>query len=352
MTFKNKRRLRIIGTYCIGWTLAFIFLTIIRGVGATEDGAIDFDVAISLVYAITIGPLFGAISGYVQILVDERFYKRTSVRKLLMIRLAISIFFLILLIVVSYLIVPPLLNIDITLLTFISDEGSSAIYFYILTVDIFMAALWQVNLMLGENNLWKILMGKFYNPHEENRIFMFLDLKDSTVLAERLGHIKYSRLIQDCFNDLGVVIENEAEIYQYVGDEAVLTWHLKDGLRNLNCINTFYNFKSQLLKRKEYYLKMYGSIPFFKAGLNEGVVTATEVGRYKKDIAYHGDAINTAARIQGKCNELNKELLISKNLLDKFENNSFVFEQLNNIPLKGKTKEVSVFAVSLQTDEA
>ena len=313
MTFKNRRRLKIIGTYSIGWTLAFMFLTIIRGVGATEDGAIDFELSTSFLYSLTIGPLFGAISGCSQILTDERFYKRTSVTTLLLIRLFLSIFFLIILILISYLIVPPLLEVKISLTDFIFDKGSSAIYFYILMVDIFMAVLWQVNQMLGSNNLWKVIRGKFYEPREEYRIFMFLDLKDSTRHAEQLGHVKYSRLIQDCFNDLGVVIENEAEIYQYVGDEAVLTWPLRSGLRNDNCINAFYRFKNQLLKRQDYYKKQYHCIPHFKAGLNEGIVTVTEVGRYKKEIAYHGDTINTAARIQKKCNELGYELLISEN---------------------------------------
>ncbi|MEX0289377.1 MAG: hypothetical protein AB3N14_09730, partial [Flavobacteriaceae bacterium] len=248
MTFKNKRRLKIIGTYSVGWTIAFMFLTIIRGVGATEDGAIDFDLPTSFLYSLTIGPVFGAISGCAQILTDERFYRRTSVRALLFIRLIFSVFFLFILILISYLVVPPLLDVEISLRDFILDEGSSAIYFYIFIVDVFMAVLWQVNQMLGSNNLWKVIRGKFYEPHEEARVFMFLDLKDSTLHAERLGHVQYSRLIQDCFNDLGVAFENEAQVYQYVGDEAVLTWPLKAGLRNQNCINAFYRFKSKLHK--------------------------------------------------------------------------------------------------------
>ncbi len=347
MNFRNKRRWRIIGTYSVGWTLALIFLTIVRGVGATEDGAIDIELSTSLLYAFVIGPFFGGISGYAQIVTVERFYKRTSARKLLFIRLSISFFFLIALVIVSYLVVPPILGIDISLSDFVFDKGSFPIYFYILTIDIFMAALWQVNQMLGGNNLWKILQGKFYEPREENRIFMFLDLKDSTEHAENLGHIKYSRLIQDCFNDLGVVIENEAEIYQYVGDEAVLTWESPRGIRNQNCIHAFYSFKNQLQKKQKYYHENYNCMPFFKAGLNEGIVTVTEVGKYKKEIAYHGDTINTAARIQGKCNEFGHELLISENLKRKVENSPIEFKLLGNIPLKGKEKEMGIFAVRL-----
>ncbi|MEX0290973.1 MAG: adenylate/guanylate cyclase domain-containing protein, partial [Flavobacteriaceae bacterium] len=65
-----------------------------------------------------------------------------------------------------------------------------------------------------------------------------------------------------------------------------------------------------------------------------------------KEIAYHGDTVNTAARIQKKCNELGHELLISENLMRKLENTSLSFERLGIVPLKGKQREVEIFAVN------
>jgi adenylate cyclase len=141
------------------------------------------------------------------------------------------------------------------------------------------------------------------------------------------------------------VVENEADIYQYVGDEVILTWPLKIGLRNQNCINAYFNFKEQLGKRKDYYLSTYDILPQFKAGVNAGIVTVTEVGKYKKEIAYHGDTINTAARIQGKCSEFNKELLISGSLKEKLNNANITFENLDKIQLRGKKGLVPIFAV-------
>ena len=83
--------------------------------------------------------------------------------------------------------------------------------------------------MLGKGNLLKIVTGQFYVPKEDRRIFMFLDLRSSTAVAERLGHVQYSLLIQDCFRDLAVVEDFMAEVYQYVGDEAVLVWKIEEG---------------------------------------------------------------------------------------------------------------------------
>ncbi|MGB0524757.1 MAG: hypothetical protein ACPGJS_17420 [Flammeovirgaceae bacterium] len=243
MKFKNKQRWQIIKDYCIGWTLSFLFLLIVRGVGTEEKGLLKFDMPSSLLLALTIGPIVGIISGYTQIWMEERVYKHISLKKFLTLRLIYAFLFISLLVLISYGVYQAYFGTTIDVFTFAFDTGSFANYFYVLVVDFFMAILRQVNLLLGNGKLIKLLQGKFYTPHEEERIFMFLDLQSSTQMAEQLGHIKYSMLIQDCFDDLDIVMENEAEIYQYVGDEVVLTWELADGLRNQNCLNAYFNFK-------------------------------------------------------------------------------------------------------------
>jgi len=345
MKFTNNQRWRVIRDYWVGWTISFLILSIVRGVGTIEKGSVQFEFETTLIIAFIFGAFFGSLSGFAQILTEERAYKRMSIQKLVGLRFIYALLFLSFLIVVSYFMCVILFDIKIGLIEFAFEPGSFAIYFHILVTDISMVVFRQISLMLGPGNLWKLLRGRFYTPHEENRIFMFLDLQSSTQLAEKLGHIKYSTLIQDCFNDLGVVTENEAEIYQYVGDEVILTWKLEDGLRNQNCLNAYFNFRKQLDKRKSYYMQQYGCEPFFKAGMNEGVVTVTEVGKYKKEIAYHGDTINTAARIQGKCNEFNQPLLISGNLRQKLNGGSVFFEKIGSIPLRGKEQAVDIYGV-------
>ncbi|PCJ94810.1 MAG: hypothetical protein COA50_10495 [Flavobacteriaceae bacterium] len=345
MKFKSIRRWKIVRDYIVGWTLAFLFLSIIRGVGTIEMSSISFEFWDSIMVSSIFGFFFGSISGYAQILTEERIYGRISFRNLIAFRIIFAILFLFLLIVVSYFMAITFFGETKGLIDFIIEPGSPAIYLYILSIDFFFLILRQMQLLIGESNLGKLLHGRFYTPREEHRIFMFLDLQSSTQHAERLGHIKYSKMIQDCFNDLGVVIENEAEVYQYVGDEVILTWELKKGLRNQNCINAFFNFKERLKKKQKRYQKRYNCLPFFKAGLNSGVVIVTEVGKYKKEIAYHGDTINTAARIQGKCNEFKQELLISRNLKEQLGSSKFVFNELGIIALKGKEEDVAILSV-------
>ena len=213
-----------------------------------------------------------------------------------------------------------------------------------------MSGLFVINISekLGQGVLVNYLLGRYHNPKEENRLFMFLDLISSTAYAERLGHKKYSRLIQDCYYDLtDVVLKYDAQIYQYVGDEVVLTWEKERGITNNNCIKAFFEFEHIIKAKDNYYKEKYGFVPEFKAGLNYGLVTVTEVGEMKKELAYHGDAINIAARIRSSCCNFNKNLLVSADLLSLLEeiDNEFIIEFMGVCQLKGKKNAVGVLSI-------
>ncbi len=206
----------------------------------------------------------------------------------------------------------------------------------------------QINEKFGQGILIDFLLGKYHRPKEDKRIFMFLDLKSSTTYAEKLGHIRYSQLLQDCFFDLtDIVLKYEAKIYQYVGDEVVLSWDVTEGINQGNCLNTFFAYESLLDERSDYYLSKYGIVPEFKAGVNIGKVTVAEVGEIKKELAFHGDALNTAARIQGKCNDYKKKLLVSEEIKTKLTDQiTYSFEFLETVILKGKKESVNIYTVN------
>jgi adenylate cyclase len=212
-----------------------------------------------------------------------------------------------------------------------------------------MSALFilQVSDKFGQGVLISFLLGKYHRPKEDDRIFMFMDLKSSTTYAEKLGHIKYSQFIQDCFFDItDVITKYDAKIYQYVGDEVVLSWSIKEGIEHGHCINTFFAYDTLIKSKKNYYQNKYGIIPEFKAGLHLGKVTVAEVGEIKKELAYHGDVLNTAARIQGKCNDFQKRLLISESMKTKLENQHlFDFSGIGDVRLKGKAKSLNLYVV-------
>lgn len=219
---------------------------------------------------------------------------------------------------------------------------------YFVIAIIFMNFILQVSRKFGPGNLLKLITGKYSKPKIEKRIFMFMDLKGSTAIAERLGHQKYSALMQNCFHDLTEIILNyKASVYQYVGDEVVLTWDMKTGLQNLNCIKAYFAFEKKLKTKEIYYLAKFDTTPFFKCGIDCGEVTVAEIGEIKREIAYHGDVLNTAARIEKKCTPLNKKMIISEYLEHELpENlNGFRKESIEDIELKGKSEKVALFSI-------
>lgn len=229
----------------------------------------------------------------------------------------------------------------------LTSEISLVLVVYLSVVSLLFSLIKEMNNKFGPGVLYKMLMGKYYHPQEEERIFMFLDLKSSTTYAEQLGHVKYSQLIQDCFSDLSdSVPQYKVEIYQYVGDEAVLTWLVDDGLEKNNCLEAYFDFMKTLSDRADHYNQDYGFVPEFKAGVNIGSVMVAEVGIIKREIAYHSDVLNTAARIQGQCNEYGKHLLISEFLANRLEPNpGFEIEPVGKVLLRGKAQEVQIFSV-------
>ncbi|MBL4561475.1 MAG: adenylate/guanylate cyclase domain-containing protein [Labilibaculum sp.] len=221
-----------------------------------------------------------------------------------------------------------------------------AIYFF--SVGTLIQIFYDLNRKIGQGNFIRHLLGKYKKPEEEERIFLFMDLKSSTYYAEKLGHFKYSRLIQDCFNDISAAVKrNNVKIYQFVGDEVVLTWKINDGLKHHQCIKVFFDFINTINSRKEYYLDNYDLIPVFKAGAHLGKVMTAKVGNIRSEIAYHGDAINTASRIQSMCNEHNSRLLISGSLLDQLVNEKkleYSYTYLGDFKLKGKNNSTKLYS--------
>jgi adenylate cyclase len=226
--------------------------------------------------------------------------------------------------------------------------ASLAIYM-VLTI-VLMNFLLQINKKFGHGNLLKMMAGRYHKPRDEQRIFMFLDMKSSTTIAEKVGHFKYSQLLQNCFHDLtDIVIKYRADIYQFVGDEVVLSWTLKKGIKTLNCIKTFFAFEKKLNSEKEDYLKKFQFFPEFRAGMDMGTVTVTEIGDIKRELAFHGDVLNTASRIQGQCKVQKRKLLISQNLMEVLPDlNEFASEFIGEVKLRGKNNSTNIYSINFR----
>jgi len=340
------------------WVLCAIFITIydasVIGFKSEIEGE-HYSFLRNLVVVTMVCAIGATLLGSLEILFLSRLLRRKPFGLTLVIKTIIYLMFMLFFISMAVLylysseINKPLLNADVLKLYF--DYLFSArimmtiLYWGIACVSALF--ILQVSDKFGQGVLLSFLLGKYHRPKEEDRIFMFLDLKSSTTYAEKLGHIKYSQFIQDCFFEITDVITTyNAKIYQYVGDEVVLSWSTKEGLEHGHCINIFFAYDNLIRSKKNYYKKKYGIIPEFKAGLHLGKIIVAEVGEIKKELAYHGDVLNTTARIQGKCNDLQKRLLVSESMKTELESQHlFDFLSIGEVSLKGKAKSLNLYEV-------
>ena len=201
---------------------------------------------------------------------------------------------------------------------------------------------------IGKRKLFRLISGYYHKPRKEERVFMFLDIKSSTTLAESMGEIEYSRMLTDFFHDISMPIKKfGGSIYQYVGDEAVITWLKNDGISNSACVECFFAIEDVIIERSDIYLEKFGVVPEFRAGMHAGPVVTTEVGTLKKDIVHHGDTVNTASRIQEECSARGLELLISSNLFELLNlPYYFSLKMLGEISLKGREEPIELLSIT------
>jgi adenylate cyclase len=197
------------------------------------------------------------------------------------------------------------------------------------------------------------LTGRYHKPRQEMRIFMFLDMRSSTTIAEQLGHKKYFKLLNEIFTEItDPIVYSRGEIYQYVGDEISVSWPLRRGVGRQRCIRCFLDIRQRLKDRSAHYQQRYGLVPTFKAGFHYGRVTTGEVGLVKKERIYSGDVVNTAARIQNSCNAHNVDNLLSRQLLDVLHlPTQYKVREIGSITLKGRREPISLWTI-VHEDEA
>ena len=207
----------------------------------------------------------------------------------------------------------------------------------------------SVHKKFGTRVFWNTLLGKSQEPLEEDLIFMFIDLRHSTELAEELGHVKYSNFMKDYYKYLSNCCEeNQGEIYQIAGDGAFLTWPISACRNKARPIDCFFDFCECLQKIGPKFIRKYGAAPTFKAGAHCGTVVSTEVGNFGSEMAYHGDVLNTTSRIQSLCTKLGKDFLISEDLYLKLPlplPHEFYCHKEGFFELRGKKKEILIFSL-------
>jgi adenylate cyclase len=205
----------------------------------------------------------------------------------------------------------------------------------------------EINEKYSPGVFFDIMLGKYLQPKEEERIIMFVDLKNSTPIAEKLGHKEYFKFIRDVIFCISAgIMEHDGKIYQYVGDEIVAWW--PSSPRNATkAMRSLIEARKVVNKNTEIFKRLYDILPEYKAGIHTGTVTVGQVGVSKKELVMSGDTINTAARIRTACSEMNQKFMVSREMIELMGLKDFQYESMGPVELKGKNNEIELFSLKI-----
>ncbi len=219
---------------------------------------------------------------------------------------------------------------------------------YFAVVAVTIQFVLQMNRIIGANVLRYFVAGVYHRPKPEDRIFLFLDLEGSTQLAERLGSTRYFELLRHFVDDLTEpVLEAGGEIYQYAGDEVVITWPTEVGVRAANCVRCFFGIRAEVTRHAARYERDFGTVPRFRGGLHGGTVTAGELGDLRQQIVFVGDIVNTAARLEEYAKRAGLDLVVSDALLTRLAlPPNVAATRCGELALRGKDRPVIAYSVT------
>ncbi|GEO42772.1 adenylate cyclase [Skermanella aerolata] len=210
--------------------------------------------------------------------------------------------------------------------------------------------LFAVNQLLGPGVLFNFLIGRYRQPRREERLFLFLDICHSTTIAEQIGDLKFHAYLDDFFRMVGQAAHDcGGEVHDYIGDEVIVTWPL-DG-NAVTALDFFPLLSQRLAARQTAFRRTYGYAVTFRAGLHLGPVVAGEVGELKRKIAFLGDTVNTAARLEQLARTRGVGLLASRSVLDRLRlPPEMTATSLGLLHVRGKAQPMEVFRLDLRVE--
>ena len=210
----------------------------------------------------------------------------------------------------------------------------------------------QFSGLVGGRNVRDIVLGRYHRSRIEERFFLFVDIVGSTPLAERIGPASVHGFLNRVFQIASDPIDDHGgEIYQYVGDEVVITWTVAEGRAAARPLACYFAIERALAEAAGEFEREFGVVPRLRAALHAGPVITGEVGGSRRAIVFHGDVMNTTARLENATRELQRSFLVSEDALSRVEGKeAYTMADLGLQALRGRSVPVRVYAVELGTE--
>lgn len=219
-----------------------------------------------------------------------------------------------------------------------------------LTTTVIFVIVLQAAGLVGRRTFRDLVLGRYRRPRAERRFFLFVDVVGSTAIAERLGPLQAHRFLSAVFSAVAEpVAVCRGEIYQYVGDEIVVTWTEIEGIPEARPLRCFFLMEESLRALKQAFREQFDVEPGLRAALHLGEVIAGEVGEQRRAIVFHGDVMNTASRLEQATREVGCRFIASADALQALgPQPDMEFRDLGALALRGRKEPIRASGVELR----
>ena len=208
----------------------------------------------------------------------------------------------------------------------------------------------QISHLVGGRTLRNLVLGRYHRPRIEERFFLFVDIVGSTRIAESIGPLAMHRFLNRVFALIAdPVADQRGEIYQYVGDQIVITWRVATGRCAARPLTCFFAIQSALADAVTGFEADFTVSPEVRGALHAGPVVAGEVGVNRRSIVYHGDVMNVCARIEQATRDLGCLFLASMEAMQRLEGaDGYRVEDRGPLELRGRHAPMQVHEVAIK----
>ena len=226
---------------------------------------------------------------------------------------------------------------------FYDQMRDTLVSFAIVVVFVIIA---QFSSLLGFRRFMNLLMGRYFRPVREERAFLFVDLKNSTGLAFKLGDVRFHEYLSQFFFEADqAIVSTGGEIVAYVGDAVIVTWPLNDN-REINAcpIIALSKIVTRLEEIAPEFHNNFGSAPEIRAALHGGSVVVGECGDSRRQVTFLGEVVNITSRIEDETKARDIDFLASASMLETLELPEGVQKtSIGEVMLRGAKAPIELF---------
>ena len=197
---------------------------------------------------------------------------------------------------------------------------------------------------IGIETLFHLTIGTYHRPVVAEKVLVFLDINNSTGIAEQLGAVKTKSLVGKFLFDISKPITNHGgEIYLYKGDGLIALWDWQEAIRDNKILRALDAVFATIEREQPEYLEQFGVVPSFRVGVHGGEVVVSAQGDTKRAIGVYGSTINIAARMEDAAKAHNVACAISGDVVEALHDDDNRLSLIGHEKVRGIAAEIPIF---------